>query len=124
MSIGKGLISALGIGRRTPSEANAGTGSDGSVITKIKQYSVSVDPASLAAATGAVTSVTVTGVTTEDVIISCEAQAALNNGISYSARVSAANTVAIHFVNVTAGAIDVSATTFKITCMRIPTATR
>lgn len=97
---------------------------DGSLISSIKQYLVSVNPASLAAATGAETDVTVTGVTTDDMVVSAEAQAALNNGICFTARVKSANTVAFHFVNVTAGAIDVAATNFKILVAKIPSADR
>ena len=114
----KGRISALAVGRKGPQQP----GADGSTITLIKQYTVSVNPASLPAATGAETDVTVTGVSTDDVILSCEPQAALNAGISFSMRVKSANTVSIHFVNVTAGAIDVAATNFKITCARITSA--
>ena len=114
----KGRISALAVGRKGPQQPTV----DGSTITLIKQYTVSVNPASLATLTGAETDVTVTGVSTDDVIISCEPQAALNNGITYSARVKAANTVSIHVVNATAGTIDVAATNFKITCARITSA--
>lgn len=111
----KGRIGALAIGRK---QANQ-TGSDGSTIRHLKLYEVSVNPASLLANTGAETDVTVTGVTTDDMVVSIEAQAALNGGICVSARVKSANTVAFHFVNVTAGAIDVAATNFKILCARI-----
>lgn len=120
MSVGKGRISALAVGRKKANQE----GTDGSTITLLKQYSVAVDPASIAANSGAETSVTVTGVSTDDIILSCEPQAALNAGISFSARVSAANTVAIHFTNATIAAVDVASTTFKITCARITEANR
>lgn len=116
MSIGKGLISAFGIGRKKANQ----DGTDGSVIRLLKQYEVSVNPASLAANIGADTDVTVTGVTTDDCVISVEAHSAtLNPGISFTARVKSANTVSIHFVNTTVAPIDIVATTFKITLARI-----
>lgn len=112
----KGRLGALALGRK---QANQ-TGTDGSTIRLLKLYEASVNPASLAANTGAETDVTVSGVTTDDVVVAIEAHsAALNNGICVSARVKSANTIAFHFVNVTAGAIDVSATTFKILVARI-----
>lgn len=112
---GKGRISVLAIGRKAANQ----TGVNGSSITLLKQYTVTVDPANLLASSGAVTSIAVPGVNTDDVVISCEAQSALNAGISYTARVSAVDTVAIHFTNATIGAIDIAATNFKITCARI-----
>lgn len=116
MSIGKGLISAFGVGRKKANQE----GTNGSVIRLLKLYEVSVNPASLAANTGDETDVTISGVTTDDVIVAIEAHsAALNDGICVSARVKAADTVAFHFVNVTAGAIDVAATTFKVLVARI-----
>ena len=115
MSIGKGKISALAVGRKKANQ----DGTDGSTIRLLKLYEVSVNPASLAANTGAETDVTVTGVTTDDTVVSIEAQAALNAGIAVTARVKSADTVAFHFTNATAGAIDVAATNFKILVARI-----
>lgn len=112
---GKGRISQLAVGVKKANQ----TGTNGSTIRLLKLYEVSVNPASLAANTGDETDVTVTGVTTDDVVIAIEAQAALNDGISVTARVKAADTVAFHFTNATAGAIDVAATDFKILCARI-----
>lgn len=96
-----------------------GSGEDGSLISLLKVREVSVNPASLAANTGDETDVTVSGVTTDDMVVGIEAQAALNDGICVSARVKATDTVAFHFVNVTAGAIDVAATNFKILLARV-----
>jgi hypothetical protein len=120
MSKGVGRISALAVGRKTVSESNANGGLNGSTMRLLKLFEASVNPASLAANTGAETDVTVTGVTTDDMIVSVEAHsAAVNNGISFTARIKSANTVSIHFVNATAGAIDIAATTFKILVARI-----
>ncbi len=116
MSVGKGKISALAVGRKKANQ----DGTDGSTIRLLKLYEASVNPASLAANTGAETDVTVTGVTTDDMVVAIEAHsAAVNNGITFNARVKAANTVAIMFSNATAGAIDIAATTFKILVARI-----
>lgn len=115
MSEGKGRHSQLAIGMKKANQ----TGTNGSTIRLLKLYEAAVDPASLAANTGDETDVTVSGVTTDDTIVSIEPQAALNDGICVSARVKAADTVAFHFVNVTAGAVDVAETTFKILVARI-----
>ena len=117
MSEGKGRVSQIAVGRAKPTSAGGGT--NGSTIRLLKLYEVAVDPASIAANTGAETDVTVTGVTTDDMVVACEAQAALNNGITFNARVKAANTVAIMFSNSTIGAIDIASTNFKILCARI-----
>lgn len=106
----------LRVGRKTSFNNDS---VDGSGISLIKAYTVAVDPASLAAQTGAETTVTVTGVTTDDRIICCMPAAALNAGLCFSARVSAADTVKIHVVNVTSGAIDMSSTNFTIVCARM-----
>lgn len=117
MSEGKGRISQLAVGRAKP--GNAG-GTNGSTIRLLKLYEASLNPASLAANTGAETDVTVTGVTTDDMIVAIESHsAAMNNGLCVTARVKSADTVAFHVVNVTAGAIDMAATTFKILVARI-----
>jgi hypothetical protein len=66
---------------------------------------VTIDPASLAAGAVAETTVTVTGATTAMGVV-VQPPAALTAGLVYSARVSAANTVAIRLYNPTGSAID------------------
>lgn len=112
----KGRISALAIGVKKANQS----GTNGSTIRLLKLYEVSVNPASLAAGASEAVAVTVSGITTDDVIVSVEPQAALNAGVTIDyARVSAADTVVIAVTNTTAGIIDVAATNFKILAARI-----
>ena len=82
-------------------------------IMSIKRYSVSFNPASIAAATTAEQSVTVTGVAAGDIVLSVT-KPTVSAGIGIvNARVSAANTVQLTFVNATAGAVDPGAETYE-----------
>lgn len=68
---------------------------------------VTFDPASVALSTSAEQNVTVPGVLATDVCLAVIPPAALNAGLSVSfGRVTAAATVAVRLVNVTAGALD------------------
>jgi hypothetical protein len=107
----------LRVGR---ANATGSSGTDGSGITLIKQYLVSVDPASMLTTASQALAVTVTGVSTDDVVICAEPQAALEAGISIDyTRVSAANTIVIGFTNNTGGTVNPAAVNFKFVCMRI-----
>lgn len=100
-----------------------GSGEDGSKISLLKLREVSVDFASLAAGASEAKAVTVTGVTTDDMVIGVEPQAALEAGITIDyARVSAADTVVIAVTNTTAGIVDPAAVSMKILLARIPDA--
>lgn len=66
---------------------------------------VTFDPASIAAATTAEQTVTVPGVKTTDAVFVSKPTLTAGVGIA-GARVSAADTVAITFINATAGALD------------------
>ena len=73
----------------------------------------SLDVASVAINTTAEQTFTVSGLTTDMMVF--VNKPALNAGLGIvNARVSAANTLAISFVNATGGAIDPSAETYKI----------
>ncbi len=112
----------VGFGRTTPTGSS---GTNGSLISLIKQYLVSVNPASMLTTASTALSVTVTGITTDDILIGAEPQAALEAGISIDYyRVSAANTIVIGFTNNTGITVDPAAVNFKITCMRIAAADR
>lgn len=79
----------------------------------------SFDPASVAANTAVEQSVTVTGVRTTDTILAVAPGAALTAGLSLAqARVTAANTVALTFVNSTGSAIDNAAVDLTFTVGR------
>lgn len=92
-------------------------GSSGTEMTQIRVYSQALDVASVAAATSAEQTFTVTGLTTADkVIVNGPAQTA-GLGI-VNARVSAANTLALTFMNATAGALDPASATYTIVALR------
>ena len=89
----------------------------GTPVTKIAVYSQTITPASVAAATSAEQTFTVTGLTTADKVI--VNPGAIANSVSVcAARVSAANTLAVQFNNPTAGALTPTATTWSIIAIR------
>lgn len=92
-------------------------GASGTAITQIKVYSSSLNVASVAANTSAEQTFTVTGLTTADkvVVIKPSLSAGLVIG---NARVSAADTLAITFGNLTGSAIDPAAETYSIIAFR------
>lgn len=90
---------------------------DGTALTKIVVYSQSLDVASVAANTTAEQTFTVTGLTTGDKVFVNKPAATAGLGI-VNARVSAADTLALTFVNATAGAIDPAAETYSIVAIR------
>lgn len=80
---------------------------------KINFISVSINPASVATITTAEQTFTVAGLETTDAVIVMKPALTAGLGIA-GARVSAADTLAITFVNPTAGAIDAGAETYLI----------
>lgn len=89
----------------------------GTAITKIVVYSQSLDVASVAANTTAEQTFTVTGLTTADKVF--VNKPSLNDGLGIvNARVSAADTLALTFVNATAAAIDPAAEAYAIVALR------
>lgn len=92
-------------------------GSDGTELTLIKVYSQTITAASVAAATVAEQTFTVTGLTTADKVVVNPAAIANATGIA-GARVSAADTLAVRFVNPTAGALTPTAGTWTIMAFR------
>lgn len=89
----------------------------GTAITKIAVYAPSLTPASVGAATTAEQTFTVTGLTTADKVIVNGPAPTVGTGI-VNARVSAADTLAITFANVTAGALTPAAGTYAIVAFR------
>lgn len=107
-------------GALTGTTATAGismTVGGGTAITKIVVYSQTITPASVAAATVAEQTFTVTGLTTADKVIVNHAATGNATGIA-GVRVSAADTLAISFVNPTAGALVPGAGTYSIVAIR------
>ncbi len=88
-------------------------GSAGTPITRINVFSLTLTPASVAAATAPEQTFTVTGLaTTDKVFVNGPAPTA---GVTIGGvRVSAANTLAIQFVNPTAGAVVPASGTYII----------
>ena len=89
----------------------------GTTIKKVVAYTPTLSPASVAAATVAEETFTVTGLTTDDVVIVSPPSIANATGIA-GARVSAANTLAIRFVNPTAGALVPTSGVFTVLAFR------
>lgn len=114
------------VGATTPStgvfttlsaSTSAAVGAAGTAITQIAVYSQTVTPASVAAATVAEQTFTVTGLTTADKVLVNHAAFGNATGIA-GVRVSAANTLAVSFVNPTAGALVPAAGTWSIVAIR------
>lgn len=94
-----------------------GVGSSGSDISQIKVYSQTITAASVGAATVAEQTFTVTGLTVADKVIVNPAAISNATGVA-GARVSAADTLAVRFVNPTAGALTPTAGTWTIIAIR------
>lgn len=101
-------------GAETPTTLTVG---GGTTITGIVVYSQTITPAEVAAITAAEQTFTVTGLTTDDKVIINPA-ATGNSTLVGAARVSATNTIAIQFVNPTAGALTPGAGTYKVIAIR------
>lgn len=89
----------------------------GTAVTKIAVYTPSLTPMSVAAATTAEQTFTVTGLTTADKVIVNGPAPVAGTGI-VNARVSTADTLAIAFANVTAGALTPVAGTYTVIAFR------
>jgi hypothetical protein len=92
-------------------------GAAGSTITQFRTYSQALDPASVAALTTAEQTFTVTGLATTDKVFVNKPSNTAGLGI-VNARVSAADTLAITFMNCTASPIDAASETYTITAIR------
>ena len=107
-----GAITATTVAATTSATVGSGT-----AITKIVVYSQTVTPASVAAITVAEQTFTVTGLTTADKVFVNPAATGNSTGLA-GVRVSAANTLAVSFVNPTAGALTPGAGTWAIVAIR------
>lgn len=92
-------------------------GASGTPITGMRVYSQTITPASVATITVAEQTFTVTGLTTADKVVVNPAAIANAVGIC-GFRVSAADTLAVRFVNPTAGALTPTAGTWTILAFR------
>ncbi len=113
---GTGTVTADGfIGPHT--SGNLTVGASGTTITQIRVYSQSLDVASVAANTSAEQTFTVTGLATTDAVFVIKPS--LSAGLVVgNARVSAANTLAITFGNLTATPIDPAAESYTVVAIR------
>lgn len=89
---------------------------------RIDVLTATLDPASIAAATTAEQTFTVNGLKAGDLVFVIKPTVTAGIGIVNS-RVSAANTLAIQFVNATAAAVDPPAETYLVLAVR-PETTR
>lgn len=99
----------------------AGSSTSETKVQGIYKYSATIDPASVGAATSAEQTFTVTGLAVGDVILSVNKPTATAGVGIVNARVSAANTLALTFMNATAGAVDPASETYLIVAMRAVT---
>ena len=90
---------------------------NGHSFSEIRRYSQTIAPASVAANLVAEQTFTVTGLAVGDVVV-VNPGAILNATGIVGARVSAANTLAVLFVNPTAGALTPTSTTWLIFAYR------
>lgn len=97
-----------------------GAGTD--FVKHLKRYTVSLDPASVAANTSAEQDLTVAGLQAGDLVVNFYPTAALTAGLVIShARVKSANTLAVTFGNHTASPINQTALTFELVTWRLGT---
>lgn len=83
-------------------------------LLKVYAVQVSIDVTSKSAATSAEQDITVTGVEVGDIVLAIN-KPSLNAGLGVvNARVKSANTIAITYMNATAGAIDPAAETYTL----------
>jgi hypothetical protein len=81
-------------------------------LLRLFAVSVTWDPAAVATATTAEQSVTVTGVKVGDIVVSYNKPANTAGAMPVNARVSAADTVSVSFVNPTAGSVNPASETW------------
>ena len=92
-------------------------GAAGTPVTQISVYSQTITPSAVGAATVAEQTFTVTGLTTADKVL-VNASPTGNATAIGNVRVSAANTLAIQFINPTAGSLTPGAGTYQIVAFR------
>ena len=103
-------------GAQTTDSLTVGT-ANGTPLTQVRQYTQTITPAAVASAVAAEQTFTVTGLTTADTVV-VNPVATGNATAVASARVSAANTLAVTFINPTAGALTPAAGSWKILAFR------
>lgn len=87
------------------------------LIKRVDAYSVTINPASVAANTSAEQTFTVTGLTT-DMVVAVNKPTTTAGLVIGGARVSAADTLAITFGNLTGSPIDPASETYTVIAVR------
>lgn len=83
-------------------------------LFKLRAVALTFDPASVAAASTAEQDITIPGVKVNDIVVSVNKPSSTAGLTIGNARVKAANTVSVQFVNPTAGAVDAASETWII----------
>lgn len=113
-----GPISGAVTGTAVAASTSLTVGAAGTAVTQMRVYSQALTPVSVAANITAEQTFTVTGLaTTDKVFVNWAAATPAGVGI-VGARVSATNTLALTYVNATAGALVPSAGTYTIVAIR------
>lgn len=92
-------------------------GRSGTALTQARVYTPTINPASIATATSVEQTFTVTGLTTADKVVVIKPTCTTGVGI-VNARVSAADTLALTFMNATAGAVDPASEVYTVLAFR------
>lgn len=97
--------------------AALGIGSGGTELSLIKVYTATINPAAVAATTSAEQTFSVPGLAVGDIPVVVKPSLTAGVGIG-NARVSATDTLAITFVNATAGSVDPASESYTILAFR------
>lgn len=97
--------------------AALGIGSGGTDFSLVKAYTATINPASIAAATSAEQTFSVPGLAVGDIPVVIKPSATAGVGI-VNARVSATDTLALTFMNATAGALDPASESYTVLAFR------
>jgi hypothetical protein len=95
----------------------AGSSTNETLISSIKLFTPTLDPAAVGAGTSAEQTFTVTGLAVGDTILSVNKPTATAGVGIVNARVSAANTLALTFMNATAGSLDPASEVYRVVVM-------
>jgi hypothetical protein len=91
------------------------------VVLAVTRYTTTINPASVGAATSVEQTFTVTGLLAGDIVLAVNKPTATTGLGIVNARVSAADTLAITFMNATAGAVDAASESYEVVVGRFAT---
>lgn len=87
-------------------------------LDKLKHYEVDIDPASVSANSTSEQTFTVTGLTTQDIVLAVNKPSETSGLIVGNARVSDDDEIAITFANITGSPINAGEETYEIVVIR------